>query len=35
MMHAVHEASDAGRHVDLTSAPERPAPLPVEAFSNH
>lgn len=29
IMHAVHTASAEGRHVALTSAPERPAPLPV------
>ncbi len=33
IMHAVHEASDSGRHVELTSAPERPAPLPAAAFA--
>lgn len=32
IMHAIHEASDGGRHVELTSAPERPAPLPADMF---
>ncbi len=29
IMHAVHDASDAGKHVELTSTCERPAPLPL------
>jgi predicted dehydrogenase len=29
IMHAVHEASREGRHIELTSGVERPAPLPV------
>jgi predicted dehydrogenase len=28
IMHAVHDASKEGRHIELTSACERPAPLP-------
>jgi len=28
LMHAIHEASTAGRHVDVSSTCERPAPLP-------
>ena len=29
VMHAVHDASASGRHIDLASSCERPAPLPV------
>ena len=29
IMHAFHDASDAGRHLELASTCERPAPLPV------
>jgi hypothetical protein len=29
VMHAVHDASREGRHVELTSACAQPAPLPV------
>lgn len=29
VMHAVLEASETGRHIELTSRCERPAPLPV------
>jgi len=28
-MHAIHDASASGRHVDLASTCERPAPLPL------
>jgi predicted dehydrogenase len=36
IMHAIHDASREGRHVDLASTMERPAPLPAgwEAFAN-
>lgn len=30
LMHAIHESSDAGRHMDITSTCERPAPLLLE-----
>ena len=30
IMHAVHEASDQGKHVDLQSTCERPEPLPAD-----
>lgn len=29
IMHAIHDASDAGRHIELTSTCERPAALPL------
>ncbi len=29
LMHAFHDASDAGAHIDITSTCERPAPLPI------
>lgn len=33
IMHAVHEAADQGRYVELGSTVERPAPLPETAFA--
>jgi hypothetical protein len=30
VMHGILEASAGGRHIELTSACERPSPLPVE-----
>ena len=29
IMHAIHEAAATGRHVELTTTCERPAPLPL------
>jgi hypothetical protein len=29
IMHAIHDASREGRHIELASTCERPAPLPV------
>lgn len=30
IMHAIHEASDEGRHIELTSGCPRPAPIPLD-----
>jgi len=33
IMHAVHEAADLGRHIELSQLPDRPAPMPKETLS--
>jgi hypothetical protein len=30
IMHAIHEASDRGRHIELGSTCTQPAPLPID-----
>lgn len=32
IMHAIHDASSSGRHIELTSGCPRPEPLPMEAW---
>ncbi len=35
VMHAIHESAAQGRRLSLSSAVERPAPLPLDAFGAH